>query len=268
MAIVKSIYRYPGAKARLLNVIMPEINKIISGKDYFADCFVGGGSVTIEVAKQHKNLHIYVNDKNYNIYSFWKILSEDNLSAVLELNNLLNIKPTVDLFYNLKSENATDLVRSAYKGIFLNRCSFSGMGINPIGGKDQKSKYKVDCRFNSEKLKNTILELHKLLKNRMTASNCDINDYSILLDDSIPAYLDPPYYQVGKDLYNVYMSHDEHAKLSNILNQRGDWVLSYDDDSNIKKFYNSKKITNISAKYSINGIKTNWAEKQELLITP
>jgi len=260
-----SIYRYPGAKNKLLPLIEKHIENIIT--DSFADCFTGGGSVLLHVAKKYPKIKLYANDKNYNIYSFWKLVSGNDDEAINRLFNLIDVKPTIELFYKLKEEStiSSDIVRSAYIGIFLNKCSFSGIGVNPIGGKNQSSKYTVDCRYNAKKIKTKILEIKKLLQGRTQVDNCDIINYDILSTD-IPVYLDPPYFLKGKDLYSVYMKNNEHTSLSNILKTRKKWVLSYDDCNEIRSLYKDHQIIDINAKYSINGKKTEWSQKNELLI--
>lgn len=265
MAIINlSPFRYPGAKNKLLPIIENYIDEIIT--DSFADCFVGGGSVLLHVAKKYPNINLYANDKNYNVYSFWKIVSDKDVSGVENLCTLLEQQPTLDLFYSLKEEKtSTDIARAAYIGLFLNRTSFSGIGVNPIGGKNQKSKYKVDCRYNFKKLKQKIYQIHNLLNGRVEVSNLDIKNYHIL-NTNTPSYLDPPYFNKGKELYSTYMNEQEHNDLSIILNKKSNWILSYDDCSEIRGLYQNKKIIDINAKYSINGKKNKWSEKNELLI--
>jgi DNA adenine methylase len=258
-----SVYRYPGAKNKLLPLIEKHIDNVVT--DSFADCFTGGGSVLLHVAKKYPKIKLYANDKNYNIYSFWKLVSGNNDNAINQFFNLIDIQPTLELFYKLKEESTSDIVRSAYIGLFLNKCSFSGIGVNPIGGKNQASKYTVDCRYNAKNIKAKILEIRKLLQGRTEVDNSDIINYDNL-SSNIPIYLDPPYFIKGKDLYSIYMKNDEHVSLSNILKGRKNWVLSYDDCEEIRSLYKGYRIIDINAKYSINGKKTKWSQKNELLI--
>ena len=266
MAVVKSVWRYPGAKGRLISSLEAYLDNILKDSNEFADCFVGGGSVLLHVANKYPQINLYANDKNYNVYAYWKIVSDTDNYNLLQLNSLLDIQPTTELFYSLKKEITTDLVRSAYIGIFLNRCSFSGMSVNPIGGKDQKSKYTVGCRFNSKKLQLNNIKIHNLLQGRVIVDNCDINNYYVLDKQQISLYLDPPYRKVGADLYHMFMDDKEHTNLSLKLNGRTNWLLSYDDDSFIKDLYKENQMIDLAARYSINGKKTKWENKSELLI--
>lgn len=262
----KSLMRYPGSKAKMLPILMEHLSPLIKGK--FCDVFIGGGSVLLNVAEQYPKIELFCNDKDYTISSFWSIISS-SINQVNELLGLMETKPTVELFYQIKEEQPTDQIRAAYKAIFLNRCAFSGIATSgPIGGKDQKSKYTVDCRYNFKKLKEKILYCHQLLSGRTQVTNKDFHDYNILKDKDITAYIDPPYFDKGSMLYPHSMNEQDHKDLSNILNQRDNWVLSYDDHQLIRDLYANHKIIDLAARYCINGKKSDWAKKNELIITP
>jgi len=138
----------------------------------------------------------------------------------------------------------------------------------PIGGKEQKSKYTIDCRYNPKKIITKMLECRKLLKNRLTIYNKDFSNLSELNDEEVCLYLDPPYYVQGKNLYPIFMEDSEHLQLANILSSRKKWVLSYDDCPEIRQMYNFANIIDVNTDYCINGKKQNWANKNELLILP
>lgn len=262
-------FRYPGAKNKLLPILMPHIDEIVSKQEHFIDLFVGGGSVLLEVANKYPKIQLYANDKDYWMSSFWKIVSGDDSKKLEQLLALVAVAPTLELFYKLRKEISTDDVECAYRAIFFNRTTFSGIFYSgPIGGKGQKSKYTVDCRYNAKKLKEKILNCRKLLIGRTTVSNSDFAECKVFMDQDYPTYLDPPYYVKGDILYNEYMKPLEHEKLSLILGSKSNWILSYDDCPEIRKFYQSNKIIDLSARYCINGKKENWESKNELLILP
>lgn len=265
MAIVTP-FRYPGAKNKLLPIIMAHIDEMMPGHDIFCDAFVGGGSVLLEVANKYPKIKLIANDKDYWIYCFWKIVAGTDFNKLSDLLTLLEVRPTLELFYKLKQEQTTDEIRCAYKAIFFNRTTFSGIfKSGPIGGKEQKSAYTVDCRFNSDKLKKKILACHKLLSGRTTVDNQDINQYYVLNTD-YPTYLDPPYYIKGESLYSEFMTVNEHIDLSTKLYNKKNWVLSYDDCPDIRVLYQNKFIIDLNARYCINGAKSKWEHKNELII--
>lgn len=256
-------FRYPGAKNKILPFIMNRL-KITSNE--FIDVFVGGGSVLLEVAKKYPNIKLYANDKDYWVYCFWKTIS-GNEEKFQELIDMVSQKPTLNLFYSMREEKYTDLVRCAYKAIFFNRTAFSGIFTSgPIGGREQKSKYKIDCRYNAKELIYRLNNCRNLLNGRLDVYNEDFENLEFFTKTNYYAYLDPPYVGAGKTLYRHYMSENEHLKLQQILNNRTNWVLSYDDHDLIRNIYDN--IFVIDVNYSIKGKKTNWSKKNELIITP
>jgi len=262
MAIL-SPFRYPGAKNKLLDSIIPKC-KIAN---VFGDFFVGGGSVFLELARLHPNMEFILNDKDEFISSFWKILSKNN-NDLNELCRLIEEKPTLDLFYKLREESGKTDIEKAYRGIFFNRTSFSGdmrRSSSPIGGRKQESKWKIDCRYNSKQINEKIRSISALIAGRVSVYNKDILD---MLDENIPCYLDPPYFKVGFSIYEKFMTAAEHEKLSIKLQEKSNWLLSYDNCQEIKDLYNWANIEHIDARYSIRGKKSSWKESKEILIMP
>ena len=272
MAQKRSItpFRYPGAKSKWLPKLMVPIAKILEKKGRFSDCFVGGGSVLLEVAAKYPKAELFANDKDRGVYCFWKIVADSNRSQLDKLFALMQTKPTIKLFNELRQDfDTADEVQCAYRCIFFNRTTFSGIARSgPIGGHEQKSKYTVDCRYNAGKLIKKIEQCRKLLVGRTTVESYDIKDYPYLIHSHEPAYLDPPYYIKGDMLYTEKMNEFDHQNMANILKQRDNWVLSYDDCPEVRQFYQGKNIEVLSVRYCINGEKEDWKETGELIITP
>lgn len=264
-----SPFRYPGAKSKFLPKIFVHLEPILETSTSFIDVFTGGGSVLLSVASKYPKISLFSNDKDYWIYCFWKIVSDTDTSKLNNLISLLETKPTLDLFYKLRNESTTDEIQCAYKAIFFNRTAFSGiLSSGPIGGKEQKSKYTIDCRFNFIKLKAIILNCNKLLAGRTIVTNCDFSNLDVFTKTNNAAYCDPPYYLAGKSLYVEYMNSLQHQQLRDLLSNRQNWVLSYDDCSEIRELYSQHKIIDLSTRYSIDGKKENWKNKNELIILP
>jgi DNA adenine methylase len=260
-------FRYPGAKNKTLPILDPYLDTIISGQKEFVDVFVGGGSVLLHIAKKYKDIKLYANDKDYWMYCIWSIVAGSDSSKLGALLDMLDTQPTLELFYKLRGEPTTDEIACAYRAIFFNRTTFSGIFYSgPIGGKDQKSQYKVDCRYNSKKLKTKILDCNKLLVGRTVVSNKDFADLDVLIKSDIPAYIDPPYVDKGDSLYIEKMNLSQHMALGKILSSRKNWVASYDDHISIRDLYKDKQIIDLKARYCINGEKNSWEHKNELVI--
>lgn len=232
-------------------------------KKEFTDIFVGGGSVICHIAKLFPKLKINANDLDFNMYCFWNLVARGRDHELKELFRLLGQRPTIELFESLRSSKSENEVKCAYKAIFFNRTTFSGISTcGPIGGFAQKSKWKIDCRYNFVKMKTKIIEMKELFAGRLTVTNFD---FERALVDSI-MYLDPPYYKKGNELYKHKMSHSDHVRLSNKLREHKLWLLSYDNCEEVTSLYSGYDAQAMKKRYSISGKKKEWAEKSELLI--
>lgn len=265
-----SFLRYPGGKANLLPTLLTYLEPMIIDSENFADAFVGGGSVALTVAQKYADKKLHINDLDDWIYSCWKIIVEDPS----ELIKLLDVVPTIEMFNDISNTTPTSMLDKAFRAIFFNRCCFSGIvkrngdkvKSSPIGGKEQKSKYKVNCRYNFKKLKEKILICHDVLKNRTTVSNLDIEEFLNVDLHNCVYYLDPPYLLKGSQLYNSFMTDVQHKDMAAQLQLKDNWVVSIDDDPRIRNFYSSNKVFDLSARYSIQGKKDSWDKKNELII--
>lgn len=275
-------FRYPGGKTKLLPILREQLDPLIVEYDNyininpsntkhnsFIDVFVGGGSVLLDIAQRYPTIKLYANDKDQFIFHFWNIVSGNDDNQFQKLLKLIDQKPTLQLFYDLRNTTTADPIECAYRAIFFNRTTFSGIASSgPIGGKEQKSKYTVDCRYNSKKLKEKIQACRKLLIGRTTVTGLDVADYADLWNTDIPAYLDPPYYDKGDTLYVQKMDAFQHEKLAALIQYRDNWVLSYDDRPEVRNLYSNSKIVDLAARYCINGKKDSWESKNELVILP
>ena len=263
------IFRYPGGKRKLLAVIMHHLCPRIERAEKFCDVFIGGGSVLIEVAKTYPGLPMIANDLDTNMAAFWDMVANGTDEDWDRLEYYLEIEPSVEQFYALRELKPKSKTHKAYYAIFFNRCTFSGISTSgPIGGKEQKSKYTVDCRYNATKIIKQCRALRKLFAGRLKVTNLTFQDFFALhVPEKSVSYCDPPYYMKGPELYPCSMDHEDHEDLAEILKDEKSWVLSYDHCGEIKQLYTFANCLTVDARYSINGIKNTWSNKQEFLIT-
>lgn len=264
---MKSMLRYPGSKAKLLPIIMPKLDEMLKESRVFCDAFVGGGSVALDVAERYPDCKILLNDGDPWMYSFWYVVA-NHAELLDELFRLIDEPVTIERFNKLRETAPSGPVEEAYYALFFNRTTFSGIrSSGPIGGANQLSKYTVNCRYNSAKIKSSIQKANQLLKDRTMVFGLDVNHLLNNIKDEV-IYLDPPYYEKGKDLYSLYMKEEEHKKMSQTLQGMKNWLISYDDHPFVRDLYSFANIETIDAEYSINGAKTSWVKKSELLIRP
>lgn len=267
--------RYPGSKRKfkkpILNFIKSFYYKYSNPNMIYIEPFAGMFHIGQEVLKQFDFNDVILNDIDKGIYCYW--------NAIIEYpNDLIDkieyFEPSVDKFFEFKrffnneiNNIEIKIVDIAFKKIAIHQMSFSGLGAKsggPIGGIAQKGKYKIDSRWNKKKIKKEIVYLNELCKNKI--NKCYSKDFSYFLNksDNNFIYIDPPYYEKGEDLYQYAFNKKEHIKLAELLkNEKSIWLLSYDNNEQIKKMYDWANIVEISANYTIKTIRN----KKELLIT-
>lgn len=238
--------RYPGGKACIFDFVSKFFyeNELV-GTSY-AEPYAGGSGLALRLLFEEYVNHIYINDFDKSIYTFWKILLEDNerfcewiLTVEITVENWLYYK-NIQNNSNLASE--FELAKSTF---FLNRTNVSGVikgGI--IGGLNQTGKYKIDARFNRNDLIKRIKKIAKF-KNRITVTNLDGLDFITRMGrkkENIFIYIDPPYVQKGADLYMNFYSKKDHEQLSKKIHKMNlRWMVSYDNNDFILKLYNDKR---------------------------
>jgi len=260
------IFRYPGGKSRLIPAIDAVLQNYLFDGDAFHDVFVGGGSVLMHVARTWPHSPLRANDLDPWMYSFWLTLVGDN-AEFEELARLVSRQPTMELFKSLRETEAGGHVDRAYRAVFFNRTTFSGMaGSGPIGGYGQTSQWRIDCRYNADRLVREMRDWRHILLGRLEVYSLDGAWYAS--DTRECMYLDPPYYRQGPALYETHMTGAGHIRLAQVLHKTGRWVLSYDDCEEVRELYGWATITDIPARYSIRGKKYSWRESVEVIITP
>ena len=141
-----------------------------------------------------------------------------------------------------------------FSTFFLNRTNYSGIiEGGPIGGAGQKGKWKLNARFNKEKLIEKI-ERIALYKSRIKVSSMDgltlLSKYKS--EKNVFIYLDPPYCMKGGCLYLNHYVDENHSNLAQFLNKNKNlkWLLTYDNVKSIKKLYSERRQKNFSLNYS------------------
>jgi DNA adenine methylase len=237
--------RYPGGKA----AFAPFIAKIIQqnnlcGGHYF-EPYAGGAGVALNLLFNGYAGHIHINDVDPAIYAFW-------ISATKypdRLLKLLNSTPiTMEEWFKwrsiLLSSNKVSIVEKGFATLFMNRTNRSGiLNAGVIGGKSQSGDYKLDARFDKDKVAERIKKISKYKKNISVYGEDALHllsRCSNFLEKKSLIYLDPPYYLKGKGLYRNYYDHNDHAKIAQKIqnkNFKWRWVASYDFVDEILDMY-------------------------------
>jgi DNA adenine methylase len=246
--------RYPGGKAFLL----PFFDRIIQENGLhdltYVEPYAGGAGAAIALLLLEKVDQIVINDLDKAVFSFWKSAVYDSETFAERIASTpITVKEwkRQRAIYKNPRSRCFDL---GFATFFLNRTNMSGiLDGGPIGGLDQKGKWKIDARFNRDGLADRVRRLGSYA-NRISVSNRDgvdlIGDY--LRRDNTFIYLDPPYYEKGASLYLNHYDNRDHAALAKQLNDNANafWLLTYDNKKHIRSLYAERRIEGFSLNYN------------------
>ena len=238
----------------------------------YIEPYAGGAGAALTLLFEKVVDRIIINDFDPVIYAFWTSILQ---ASDLFIQKIETIPLTIQQWHIQKKilENYRhyQLFDVGFAAFYLNRCNRSGiLKAGPIGGQHQAGKYTLGVRFNRKTL---ATKIHRIASFREQISIYNI-DAIQFLQEVIPkikgpklAYLDPPYYEKGKQLYLNAYDHEDHRNLALFLESRlGDcsWILTYDDVEEIRKMYKSSNTTT----YSLNYFAHHAKRGNELLIAP
>lgn len=208
------------------------------------------------------NCPVWVNDADPRIANIWRVV-RDQPDALVDA--IGREHPSVERFEALRAQlRGADLlgVPGAAAMIAVHQWSYSGLGLRaggPIGGREQRGKYKIDCRWAPRRIKSAVFAASARLQ-RAKITSVDAIDMIRELTPEAVAYVDPPYFEMGSSLYSAQL---DHVALRDALKScAGKWLLSYDNAAAIRELYADFAIKTLSAAYAMSAKKT-----EELLIT-
>lgn len=258
----QSPLRYPGGKACLTQFIteLAQQNELVGGR--YVELYAGGAGAALNLLFNKTFSNIHINDYDYSIFSFWNAV----LNQTDDFIRLIETTPvTLDEWHRQKdifnTGRANEQLDLGFATFFLNRTNRSGIifKAGPIGGFEQTGNYLIDVRFNK---KNLIERIEKIGKHadqiRLTSEDAteiiqNLEDYTENFNQTF-LYLDPPYYNKGKQLYLNNYGHNGHCSLSqhihNLPNELR-WLVSYDNVDQIKNMYNRYRLATFDLNYTL-----------------
>ena len=276
----KTPLRYPGGKSRAVKFLFSDQNLPAEHIAEYREPFLGGGSPAIAFTKLFPDTPVWVNDKYYNLYCFWKTLQEQGVRLYNVVNRLKQQYDTEErakeLFLRIRKDidEQDDMFEIAWRMYVINKCSFSGLTENSSFSK--RASVSNWSRSNIDSL-----PYYSDLMQNWKITNLD---YSELLtnDKNTFVFLDPPYdlkkdYTLaggdGEALYgkkgNMHKGFN-HVEFAEKLNQHECMMMvTYNSNENIRNLFKGWKQKEWDLTYSmINGnIKYQEAQKdrKELL---
>lgn len=271
---IRTALRMPGGKSKVIKKYIDPFIPEFEGSYY--EPFLGGGSVALWMAQKFSKKTIFVNDLNYNLYCFWKILQAKPNELIQELHFIRNSHNPNDFYVGKallskmkdKMEYESDAFEIAVAFYVLNKISFSGLTEN-CSITQHNYKY-IFNNTNIDKLN----EVSFLMKN-MYLSNLDYKEF---LSDSSKEdfiFLDPPY-EIDEKLYGKdgeFQTGFDHNEFANFIKSlKSKWMITYNDSDIIRERFKDYNIYDREYKYCMafeideNGNK-NTRKRNELIIT-
>lgn len=245
--IVKSPLRYPGSKQKFTHAFMQILDKNAVKPELFIEPFAGGASLSLFLLQNNIVNRIGLIEQDPLVASFWKTVFFDSNWLIQKIKK---IDVTIEKWNYFKKYKPRTTRTKALKCLYLNRTNFSGiLKAGPIGGQQQKSEYKIDCRFNKERLACQI-ELLSTYKEKVLfieqGHYLDVLRKQLVnFDERTFIYFDPPYVDKAKGLYNFYFNDKNHIELRDFIKSlKYNWLLSYDYAPSIEDLYSDTSIFN------------------------
>lgn len=237
--------RYPGGKAKLAAYVKDILraNSLFDGE--YVEPYAGGAAIGLELLFQEYVDRIHINDLSKPVYSFWKAVLNDTEELCRLIKNTRLSVPSWDRQKRVFAHpHDHSYVQLGFATFFLNRTNRSGiLNGGVIGGRDQRGRWKIDARYNANELVFRVESIAKMRRRiKLTRS-----DALALLRYELPRwgrktliYLDPPYFDQGRELYYDFYKAKDHAELATFIqtNMRDHyWMVSYDNVKPINALY-------------------------------
>ena len=249
--------RYPGGKTQVYEFVRELIE--LNGSTTYIEPYMGGMGIALKLILDNKVDKIMVNDYDKSIYAFWySVLNyTDNLIHLIETTPI-----SIEEWKNQRriqdNKNLSkDLLALGFSTLFLNRTNRSGIiKAGVIGGLQQNGNYKLDCRFNKERIIQNI-KLIASMREKIKLYNMDAEKFirlNISKTKNSFTFFDPPYYAKGPGLYTNFYNHEDHVSLSRTIKKHlksKNWILTYDVVPEIFQMYNEFRNEKYYLNYSV-----------------
>lgn len=233
-----------GGKRKIANEI---INYFPYNYNIYIEPFAGSAQIFLAL-KKNDNTKYILNDIDLTIYSMWIDIKKVKKDDLFEFN----WEGNKFLYDFLKTKEYDNHLERLYKNLYINFYSYSG---------DFNSGF---CKKKSIRGKG-FFKTFDLLQKKIKNTKIFNKDYKYIIEkyDNQNAlfYIDPPYLNKGYLYNNLSINPTE---LKNVLvNIKGKFILSYNNNEIIKKIFKNYKIYEIDVPYTSTNKKYI---KKELLI--
>ena len=258
--IIQSPLRYPGGKRRLASYIAEVLRARTLRPALFVEPFAGGASVSIAMLENDLVDEIALSDLDELVASFWSVVFSSQAEELAA--RCINTEITLEAWTRINLSSPINSFDRAFKCLFLNRTSFSGIlnrRAGPLGGWTQ-AKRTLDCRFPRYRLAERIRELSKL-KGRVQfiraqtwkTTAAQVRQTRLARDNpgAIFWYLDPPFFNKANRLYRYFFELAGHRALARtVTDLPGHWLVSYDAAPEVRELYSAQNMHHLNMVYT------------------
>ena len=226
----------------------------------FCEPYAGGASVALALLERGSVARCILIERDPLIYAFWKAV----IDAPDELCELIDTTPITIRerarqrgYLSLQRPRGHDLAVLGFAGLFLNRCNYSGiLDAGPIGGREQASRYLLDCRFDRLRLCQQVMRV-ALMRSRIQVRFGDGLRFLQALNTrrqrgKVVVYVDPPYVRQGHRLYRHHYVESDHRRLARLLDHSFfPWIVTYDNEPLVHEMFSRQRIVPILLNYAV-----------------
>ena len=266
---VKTPLSYFGSKRHAVPVLSKFIPMDV---EELVSPFFGSGA--FELALTGRGIRIWGYDKYEAVANFWQIQLSQPIALCNAIQHIVDTTPheavanAVAVGYQ---ESECRIERAAYYCLILT-CSFNGMGRgaghrsslcyeeNGIYCRPTNSRHWIVVNYEQiERFHNPLVQMQR----------ADFRD-SLAEHPKTFAYLDPPY-PVSSNCYgdsDEYHKDFPHQDLADILHNRSDWVLSYNDVQQIQELYPEDQFDWYRVQWQQGSRRNHDQKSNDVVITP
>ena len=243
--------RYPGGKRQLSTFFKQLYRENNLYDSTYVEPYAGGASIALTLLFNEYASKIIINDLDKSVYSFWySVLNHTEELCKIIKDTRVNIKTWHEQI-KIQKHLKPDKLALGFSTFFLNRTNRSGIiNAGVIGGLDQTGNYLIDARFKKDILIKKINKI-AMFKDRIELHNLDAVKllHKIINNkmQNVFIYLDPPYYEKGKDLYLNYYKEKDHREIYKTVTgiKEYKWLLTYDNVPFIYSLYSDYRTENL-----------------------
>lgn len=236
--------RYPGGKASIFSMASDVIESHGYMGGQYIEPYAGGCGLALTLYFKGIVSELYLNDIDRSIWALWHSILNDSEKLVSRITEIpINMSEWHIQKAIQDDKESAEIIDLAVSTLYLNRTNRSGIiKAGVIGGKNQDGNYKMNCRFNRERLAEQIIHISNH-REKINFYNMDAVDFIDFIEEmglSKPILMvDPPYYNKGQSLYTNFYKHDDHVNIATKLKKTSlAWLLTYDNTPEISDLYN------------------------------